>query len=258
MWPGREGRRADPRAVRHALARHGRGRPPGPHLLHRDPPDLLTTSSPRPSPSPASTGTASSVRRRRRGGDARRRPLDQRPAPDRPPGLPRRPRRLGRHVRVLVLHAFHGKSPFGATGSGIDLRGYWMGRTGEEWVATRKGRIKHALGITDLPHTHHAGQDAQELARLFDAVLRAPAERRARRGDARRTDRAPAARATPGPAIRPAARRGRDARGRRRPPRARRPAGAARTGRVPAGCGPPRRAASPPPAGTACGPRGRC
>jgi len=76
-----------------------------------------------------------------------------------------------------------GKSPFGATGSGIDLRGYWMGRTGEEWVATRKGRIKHALGITDLPHTHHAGQDAQELARLFDAVLRAPAERRARRGD---------------------------------------------------------------------------
>jgi hypothetical protein len=67
---------------------------------------------------------------------------------------------------------FVGSSPFGATGSGVDLRSYWMGRTGCEWVATRKGRIKHALGVTGLPHTHHAGEDAAELAELFAAVLR--------------------------------------------------------------------------------------
>jgi len=75
---------------------------------------------------------------------------------------------------------FTGSSPFGATGSGIDLRSYWMGRTGAEWVATRKGAIKHAPGLTGLPHTHHAGEDAQELAQLFDAVRRAAAERRGR------------------------------------------------------------------------------
>ena len=36
---------------------------------------------------------------------------------------------------------------------------------------TRKGRIKHALGLHDLPHTHHAGDDAAELAAVFEAVL---------------------------------------------------------------------------------------
>ena len=66
---------------------------------------------------------------------------------------------------------FHGNSPFGMTGSGIDLRSYWMGRTGCEWVATRKGRIKHELGLTGLPHTHHAGEDAAELAKVFEAIL---------------------------------------------------------------------------------------
>ncbi len=67
---------------------------------------------------------------------------------------------------------FLGHSPFGATGSGIDLRSYWMGRTGCEWVETRKGKIKHALGLVDLPHTHHAGEDAAELAHVFDAARR--------------------------------------------------------------------------------------
>jgi len=67
---------------------------------------------------------------------------------------------------------FTGRSPFGATGSGVDLRSYWMGLTGCEWVATGKGRIKHALGLTALPHTHHAGEDAAELAQVFDAVRR--------------------------------------------------------------------------------------
>ncbi|GIJ50661.1 hypothetical protein Val02_75470 [Virgisporangium aliadipatigenens] len=67
---------------------------------------------------------------------------------------------------------FVGHSPFGATGSGVDLRSYWMGRTGCEWVQTRKGHIKHALGLTGLPHTHHAGEDAAELAAVFDAARR--------------------------------------------------------------------------------------
>ena len=66
---------------------------------------------------------------------------------------------------------FTGKSPFGATGSGVDLRSYWMGKTGCEWSATHKGTLKHALGLTGLPHTHHAGDDAAELAAIFAAVL---------------------------------------------------------------------------------------
>ncbi|MEU4780177.1 exonuclease [Micromonospora sp. NPDC023633] len=65
---------------------------------------------------------------------------------------------------------FTGHSPFGATGSGVDLRSYWMGLTGCEWAQTRKGAIKHELGLTDVPHTHHAGEDAAELAQVFDAV----------------------------------------------------------------------------------------
>ncbi|GAA2482477.1 hypothetical protein GCM10010406_18460 [Streptomyces thermolineatus] len=67
---------------------------------------------------------------------------------------------------------FTGKSPFGATGSGIDLRSYWMGMTGSEWAGTRKGTVKHALGLDGLPHTHHAGEDAAELAQIFEAVVR--------------------------------------------------------------------------------------
>jgi hypothetical protein len=67
---------------------------------------------------------------------------------------------------------FTGKSPFGQTGSGIDLRSYWMGLRGCEWVETRKGRIKYELGINEVPHTHHAGEDAIELATVFEAVLK--------------------------------------------------------------------------------------
>lgn len=73
---------------------------------------------------------------------------------------------------------FVGHSPFGSTGSGVDLRSYWMGVTGSEWVDTRKGKIKHELGLTGVPHTHHAGEDAAELAQIFQAVLnRRPAAR---------------------------------------------------------------------------------
>ena len=66
---------------------------------------------------------------------------------------------------------FLGKSPFGSTGSGIDLRSYWMGLKGCEWVESRKGRIKHEMNLKDLPHTHHAGDDARELAAVFEAIL---------------------------------------------------------------------------------------
>ncbi|MFI7707658.1 exonuclease [Nonomuraea sp. NPDC049480] len=67
---------------------------------------------------------------------------------------------------------FTGKSPFGATGSGIDLRSYWMGLNGCEWSETRSGTIKQEVGLAGVPHTHHAGEDAAELAQLFEAVLR--------------------------------------------------------------------------------------
>lgn len=66
---------------------------------------------------------------------------------------------------------FIGKSPFGSTGSGIDLRSYWMGLTGCEWVASRKGKIKYELGLDGLSHKHHAGEDAKELAKVFEAIL---------------------------------------------------------------------------------------
>lgn len=66
---------------------------------------------------------------------------------------------------------FLGNSPFGQTGSGIDLRSYWMGMQHCDWVKTHKGKIKWELELKDLPHTHHAGEDALELASVFQAVL---------------------------------------------------------------------------------------
>jgi len=66
---------------------------------------------------------------------------------------------------------FTGKSPFGQTGSGVDLRSYWMGLTGCEWVESRKGFIKGNLGLRGIEHTHNAGDDARELAAVFSAVL---------------------------------------------------------------------------------------
>lgn len=73
---------------------------------------------------------------------------------------------------------FCGRSPFGSTGSGVDLRSYYMGLAGCEWVKTRKGLIKHVLGLSGIPHTHQARDDAMELAAVFAALL----ERRERPG----------------------------------------------------------------------------
>lgn len=76
----------------------------------------------------------------------------------------------GMFVHWYFRH-FTGTSPFGATGSGVDLRSYWMGLTGCEWSRTRKAAIMRQLGLTGLAHTHHAGDDATELAQIFAAVL---------------------------------------------------------------------------------------
>lgn len=69
---------------------------------------------------------------------------------------------------------YTGRSPFGATGSGIDLRSYWMGRTGCRWDESHQSTIKRDLGLGARPHTHHAGEDAAELAAVFAAALRKP------------------------------------------------------------------------------------
>lgn len=93
-------------------------------------------------------------------------------------------RRIGRPVFLagpavfdgMFVHwyfmRFLGKSPFNASGAGLDLRSYWMGRTGCEWAESRKSTIVERLGLTGLTHTHHAGEDAAELAQIFEAILR--------------------------------------------------------------------------------------
>jgi hypothetical protein len=92
-------------------------------------------------------------------------------------------RRIGRPVFLagpavfdgMFVHwyflRFLGRSPFSASGAGIDLRSYWMGLTGGEWADSRKSVIKERLKLTGLPHTHHAGEDAAELASVFEAIL---------------------------------------------------------------------------------------
>lgn len=98
-------------------------------------------------------------------------------------------RRIGRPVFLagpavwdgMFIHwyfiRFLGRSPFGTTGSGVDLRSYRMGQTGCEWRDTRKGDLKRKLGLHGLPHTHHAGEDAAELAQVFAAMLAQQPER---------------------------------------------------------------------------------
>ncbi|MGD8603264.1 MAG: hypothetical protein PVF49_01695 [Anaerolineales bacterium] len=68
---------------------------------------------------------------------------------------------------------FVGQSPFSPTGAGIDLRSYWMGVSGLGWVDSRKGHIINSIGLHDLEHTHHAGEDAIELAQIFEAAMQA-------------------------------------------------------------------------------------
>jgi hypothetical protein len=46
-----------------------------------------------------------------------------------------------------------------------------MGLTAAEWTRTHNRRIKQELGLAGLRHTHHAGEDAVELAQVFAGVL---------------------------------------------------------------------------------------
>lgn len=66
---------------------------------------------------------------------------------------------------------FCGKNPFGTTGSGIDLRSFWMGRKDvPSWSETGKRNIVKAVGGTKNKHTHNALDDAMALAELFSKV----------------------------------------------------------------------------------------
>lgn len=62
------------------------------------------------------------------------------------------------------------KNPFGVTGSGIDLRTYWMGMHDLTWGGSQKKNMKKQLKVK-MPHTHNALDDAKELAVLFGRIL---------------------------------------------------------------------------------------
>ncbi|HVZ32854.1 MAG TPA: exonuclease domain-containing protein [Polyangiaceae bacterium] len=71
---------------------------------------------------------------------------------------------------------FVGRDPFAVNGAGIDLRSYWMGARSSRWGNTGRSAIVKDLGIATPPHTHHALDDARELAAIFAAVLRTRVE----------------------------------------------------------------------------------
>jgi DNA polymerase III epsilon subunit-like protein len=68
---------------------------------------------------------------------------------------------------------FVGRDPFAVNGAGIDLRSYWMGAGSLQWAYTGRSAIVKELGIATPAHTHHALDDARELATIFAAVLQA-------------------------------------------------------------------------------------
>lgn len=67
---------------------------------------------------------------------------------------------------------FLGKNPFGI--SGLDIKAYYMGKFGLQWLATTKGKIDPRFIPTGTPHTHNALDDAIEQARLFKNILEYP------------------------------------------------------------------------------------
>lgn len=66
---------------------------------------------------------------------------------------------------------FLGHNPFGVTGSGIDLRSYWMGVENSTWYTSSKRHIAKRVGMDRIPHTHRADDDAKEQAAYFEGVL---------------------------------------------------------------------------------------
>lgn len=87
----------------------------------------------------------------------------------------------GMHIHWYFVR-FLGKNPFGVTGSGLDLRSYWMGLKGVPWSDSQKQKIIAKLKLTHLTHTHNALDDARELAEILEAVLKC--RKTAQTGDA--------------------------------------------------------------------------
>jgi ribonuclease T len=66
-------------------------------------------------------------------------------------------------------HRFLGHNPFGT--SGLDIKAYYMGRTGvERWAETARGLVATRFGI-DTPPSHNALEDAREQALLMSRLL---------------------------------------------------------------------------------------
>ncbi len=66
---------------------------------------------------------------------------------------------------------FLGRNPFGVTGSGIDMRSYWMGAQYTNWNNTSKRDILKKIKVKKLDHTHRADDDAKEQAAYFQGIL---------------------------------------------------------------------------------------
>ncbi|MCA1726380.1 MAG: 3'-5' exoribonuclease [Actinobacteria bacterium] len=72
---------------------------------------------------------------------------------------------------AYYFHRFLGRNPFGI--SGADIRSVYLGRTGRDWVQTRKDRMIESVRPKSSL-THNALQDARDQALLFQRVLDLP------------------------------------------------------------------------------------
>lgn len=61
-----------------------------------------------------------------------------------------------------------GYNPFGV--SGIDAESVWFGIYGGQWGDASMAKIKRVLEL-DIPHTHNAGDDAEEQAIIFGRII---------------------------------------------------------------------------------------
>lgn len=65
------------------------------------------------------------------------------------------------------FHRFMGRNPFGFTA--LDIKAYYMGATGCQWVETRSSQMSKALKPSQTG-THQALHDAQYQAELFRLI----------------------------------------------------------------------------------------
>jgi len=63
---------------------------------------------------------------------------------------------------------FLGRDPFGV--SGLDIKAFYMGLMGSDWAGTSK-RLIDPRFLPSRPHTHHALDDAQWQAEVFENLL---------------------------------------------------------------------------------------